>query len=209
MRCDTFREATSARLDGESLPDGITVDALETHLEGCGACATWAADAAHLHREMRVQPARAIPDRTDAILAAVPAASRPRRVREGVRYALFAIGLTQVLLALPILVFASDPDAAIHVTREMGAFELALGVGLLSVAWRPRLAFGLLPFAAALAGAMALTAVVDVAQGQAVALGEAHHLLDLAGVTLLWLLHPRSARTLRHGSGDGTRLASV
>jgi predicted anti-sigma-YlaC factor YlaD len=191
MRCEDCRDAASARLDAEALPDGVTAEDVDSHLETCAECRAWVAGATTLHRTMRVRPAAPVADRTEAILAAVPVTARPRRVREGVRYALLAIGLSQLLLALPALILAEDAQAPVHVAREMGAFELALGVGLLATAWRPRLAAGLLPFAGALAGAMLLTAGIDVAQGEAVAVTEAHHVLDLVGVALLALLHPR------------------
>ncbi|HEU5149360.1 MAG TPA: hypothetical protein VFU19_02615 [Iamia sp.] len=194
MRCEDCRDAASARLDAEALPAGLTDEDVDHHLEGCADCRAWVARATTLHRAVRVRPAASVADRTDAILAAVPASARPRPVREGVRYALLAIGLTQLVLAIPALILAEDASAPVHVAREMGAFELALGVGLLTTAWRPRLAAGLLPFAGALAGAMLLTAGIDVAQGEAVALTEAHHVVDLAGVALLALLHPRHRR---------------
>ncbi len=197
MRCDDFREAASARLDHEDLPAGVTGPGLDAHLEGCADCRAWADTASVLHRQVRVRPAASQPDRTEALLAAVPLSSRPRPVRQGVRYALLAVGLTQLLLALPALFLGTDLDAPVHVAREMGGFELALGVGLLSAAWRPRLATGLLPFAAALAGSLLVTAVVDVVRGQAVAATEAHHVLDLAGVALLWLLQTRPGQALR------------
>ena len=191
MRCEDCRDAASARLDAEALPAGLTDDDVDDHLLGCAECRAWVVRATALHRAVRVRTAPPVADRTDAILAAVPVTARPRPVREGVRYALLAIGLSQLVLALPALVLAEDAQAPVHVAREMGAFELALGVGLLATAWRPRLAAGLLPFAGALAGAMLLTAGIDVVQGQAVALTEAHHVLDLVGVALLALLHPR------------------
>lgn len=199
MRCPDCREALSARLDHEALPPGLDEATVDAHLEACPACTAWAAEATHLHRAVRVRPAQVVPDRTEAILARVPVAARPRPVREAVRYALLAIGLTQLVLAVPALFLAQDAEAPVHVAREMGAFELALAVGLLSAAWRPRLATGLLPFAGALAGAIVVTAGVDVAQGAAVAFTEAHHILDLAGVALLWLLPARPGQALRGG----------
>lgn len=147
-----------------------------------------------LHRRGRIRSVAAVDDRTDAILAGVPVSARPVAAREGVRYALMAIGLTQLLVALPALVAWSTPAVEAHLSREMGAFEMAMAVGLLSAAWRPRLASGLLPFAAALAAAVAFTAVADVIGGNAGAGAEAHHVLDLAGVVLLWLLPIRTRR---------------
>lgn len=197
MRCADCRDAASARLDGEDAPDGTTFAEVDLHLASCAECTAWLDGATALHRAVRVRPAEAVADRTDAILAAVPASIRPRPVREGVRYALFAIGLTQLVIALPALVLAEDASAPVHVAREMGAFELALAVGLLSCVWRPRLAAGLMPFAGALAGAMLLTAGIDIVQGEAVALTEAHHVLDLIGVALLALLERRARPTFR------------
>lgn len=197
MRCSVAREALSARLDGEMLPDGLDDPSLDDHLVGCEGCAAFSARASELHRAVRVRTAGPAVDRTDAILAAVPTTLRPRPVRDWVRYALLAIALTQLILAVPVLLGSAGTQASLHVTREMGAFEMALAIGLLACAWRPRLADGLLPFAGALAGAMALTALIDMTRGDVVAAGEAHHVLDLAGVALLVALHPLRRRPTR------------
>ena len=190
MRCDDVQDAVSARLDGEALPPGFDDAAVDAHLVTCAACAAFAGGAAAQHRALRVRAADPVPDLTGPILAAV-APVAPRPVREWVRYALLAVAATQLVLALPALVLGDDPDASIHVARELGSFDIALAVGLLWAAWQPRRAAGLLPMVAALAGAMALTAVLDVVGGDAPAGGEAHHLLDLAGLVLLWALaHP-------------------
>jgi predicted anti-sigma-YlaC factor YlaD len=70
----------------------------------------------------------------------------------------------------------------------MGSFDVALGIGLLVAAWQPSRAVGLLPFAAALAGTLTITAMLDVAHGRVGMLGEAHHVLDVIGLTVLWVL---------------------
>lgn len=194
MDCDECREALSADLDGEGDPASVT--GASRHLEGCGACRDWEAAAARLHRWVRVRSVESLRDRTDEILAAVPLAVRPRPVREGVRYALLAVGLTQLVLALPALLLADSTAVPVHITREVGAFEVALGVGLLASVWRPRLAAGLLPFAGALAGAMLLTAAIDLFQGRTAAASEGQHLLAMTGVALLASLtrRPRARR---------------
>jgi predicted anti-sigma-YlaC factor YlaD len=76
-------------------------------------------------------------------------------------------------------------------------------VALLVVAWQPRRAAGLLPFALALAGAMALTATLDIVAGHAPASGEALHLLDVIGVGALWLAarSPSGVRWLPRSPG--------
>jgi predicted anti-sigma-YlaC factor YlaD len=204
MECDAVREALSARLDGEDagLPDGP----VDRHLERCRACAAWAEELATLHRMGRVREAEAVPDLSAAILAAhQPAASRARRaglaghrlglgeVISGARWALFVVAMSKLVLAAPAL-FGQDPGATVHVAREIGSFDIALAVGLLVAALQPARAWGLLPLAASLAAVMAGTAVLDVSDGRISTVGQAHHLLDLAGVVLLWMV-AREART--------------
>jgi hypothetical protein len=62
-------------------------------------------------------------------------------------------------------------------------------------------AYGLLPIALALAGCMVITSVIDIINGRVDALGEAHHVLDLVAVVLLWALAgrpmPRIGQRLR------------
>ena len=57
MRCDRFREAASARLDGE--PIGMSSSALDHHLATCANCAAWAAEATRLTRLARLGAGRA------------------------------------------------------------------------------------------------------------------------------------------------------
>jgi predicted anti-sigma-YlaC factor YlaD len=175
---------------------------VDDHLATCTACASWSVAVAAQHRELRVRPAEPVPDLTAAILAAVPPARRPHPVREWVRYALLAVALTQLVIALPALLLGEDTGASIHVAREIGSFDIALAVGLLWVAWQPRRAAGLLPMAVALAATTAIASLIDIGRGVAPAIGEAHHVLDLAGVALLLLLVRRPAhhRPLRPGA---------
>jgi predicted anti-sigma-YlaC factor YlaD len=203
MECAQIREALSARLDGEAgdLPDEV----VDGHLVGCRSCAGWSEELATLHRMVRVREAERVPDLSAAIVAAfVPAhgrttAARPaRRVLLGeqistARWALFVVALTQLVLAGPALLLGKDSGATIHVAREIGSFDVALAVGLLVAAWQPARAWGLLPLAVALVMVMAGTSVLDVLDGRATALGETHHLLDVAGVAFLWIV-AREAR---------------
>jgi predicted anti-sigma-YlaC factor YlaD len=199
--CERFQDALSARLDGEAPPTGLDAEALDAHVAGCAACSAFRVGATAQHRALRVRAAEPVPDLTQRILERLPAASRPQPVREWARYALFAVAATQLVLALPAVLLGEDPGASIHVARELGSFDIALAVGLLWAAWQPRRAAGLLPMAAALAGALLVTGLLDVAHGEAPFSGEAHHLLDLAGLGLLWaLVHPpRPSTPAEHG----------
>jgi predicted anti-sigma-YlaC factor YlaD len=206
MECSHFREAVSARLDGED--PGLPVPILDGHLAGCASCRAWSGELGALHRLVRVRTAEPIPDLTAGIVDAfVPAPRRrtvwrlvPGEVISNARWALFAVALTQLVLAAPALVLGEDAGATVHVARELGAFDVALAVGLLVAAWQPLRAWGLLPVAAALALVMAGTAVLDLVDGRTDTVAEAHHLLDVAGVLLLWLV----AREDRPGAGRRT-----
>jgi predicted anti-sigma-YlaC factor YlaD len=103
---------------------------------------------------------------------------------------------------VPLVLFGRDLGASVHVARELGSWDVALAFGLLYAAWKPDKASGLLPFAAALAGAMMVTAVLDVASGRQSVLSESHHLLEIVGLALLvvlarptWRRSDRSDRT--------------
>lgn len=67
MSCEIWREALSARLDGEDLPAGT--EDLDAHLATCPDCASYAHELEALHRATRLRPAEEVPDRTDVILA--------------------------------------------------------------------------------------------------------------------------------------------
>jgi predicted anti-sigma-YlaC factor YlaD len=67
MKCQSFREAYSARLDNEEM--GLEAAALDAHLASCPACRPWALTADQLTRQTRIIPAPEVPDLTAEILA--------------------------------------------------------------------------------------------------------------------------------------------
>ncbi len=190
MRCSICQDAVSARLDGEDVE--VSLDELDAHVAECAECRRFALDITDVHRLVRVRAAEPVPDLTRSILdATADVAPRPDitsgAARSWSRYGLVVIGLTMLALALPSLVL-HDSGNAIHLTRELSAWDAAFGAGLLFAAWQPGRARGLLPMAAALAGAQVLGSIIDVASGQSPVVSEAHHALELVGVLLLWLL---------------------
>jgi predicted anti-sigma-YlaC factor YlaD len=198
MDCAFYREAISARIDGED--EALEGAALDAHLAVCPACTRWAASASLVTRAARVGPAQSVPDLTAAILAAVPVRTRPRRLVApqpplGVaRLGLVLVGLAQLCLAVPGFL-GDDAGAPVHIAHEQGSWALALAVGLLVVAWRPANAAAMLPFMAVLAGGLALTMAADIAAGRTQAAAEAPHGLAFLGVGLLWVLaHPIPGR---------------
>ncbi len=187
MRCDQSRDLLSARLDGEATADELAV--LDHHLASCVACSDFADALVGLDRTSRLIPAEPVPDLTAVVMAAnAPAMRDPQR--EAARWSLALVALAQLLVALPELLTGSS-GAGVHTTRELGSWSAALAVGLLVAAWQPGRARGMLPLGAVLAGVLTLGAVVDVVTRATAGAGESVHLLEIAGIALLWLLARR------------------
>ena len=199
MDCAQYREALSARLDGEplSLPDGD----LDRHLHACPGCATWVAAATRATRLVRLAPAPEVPDLSARILAAVAAegarASAPARWRRrlagwstsGLRIALAVVGVAQAAIGWPALALGMDTmQAPMHVAHESGAWNLALAVALLVVARRPRYAPGLLPLLGAFVAVLTVVTLPDVVAGYVPASRLAGHLLLVGALALVTLL---------------------
>jgi predicted anti-sigma-YlaC factor YlaD len=193
MRCDQSRDVLSARLDGEATADELAV--VDRHLASCSACSDFAASLTALDRVTRLTPAEPVPDLAGAIMAAnPPVVGDPQR--EAARWGLVVVALAQLVVSLPSLLTGPHGDS-VHTTRELGSWSAALAIGLLVAAWQPARARGMLPLGLALAGVLTLGAGVDIVTGATAGAGESVHLLEVAGVALLWLLarHEDGARS--------------
>ena len=187
LECPTARELISARADGEE-PDALPSSAasLDSHLARCPACRQFEDRVFGLRRVTTMAPAAAPADGATAVLARlnVPDAG----AGEWVRYLLGVVGAVLVAVNVPLLVFGAGADVDTHSSRHLGAFGVALGVGLFIVALRPERARGLLPLAAALGVAMTVGAVADLLAGRSSPVEESTHLVELLGLGLLWVL---------------------
>jgi predicted anti-sigma-YlaC factor YlaD len=191
MQCAPFREAASARLDGEPL--GMPAADLDRHLAGCPGCTAWADAAGAVTRRARLAPAPSVPDLTAAVLGALPrqlpgtaVAARARLLRSALRLALLAVGVAQAGLVWPALSGgAAAMSAPVHVANETGAWNLAVAAALVAVAAAPRLAAGALPFLATAALLIGVATVRDLQAGHVHADRAAAHLLLLAGAVLV------------------------
>jgi predicted anti-sigma-YlaC factor YlaD len=210
MPCSPFREAISARMDGEPL--GMPARALEDHLGTCPSCATWSENAGRTTRRARLAAAPAVPDLTGAVLAALPrelpgaaAAARRRVVDTGLRLALLAVGVAQAGIAWPVLVSgAGAMSAPAHMAHETGAWNLAVAAAFLAVAAAPRLAAGALPFLLSFAALLVPVTLADLGAGHVHADRAAAHLLLVAGVALVsaGAFRARTRRRWRLGVGQ-------
>jgi predicted anti-sigma-YlaC factor YlaD len=211
MYCAQFREALSARLDGEPL--GMPDEDLDRHLRACAGCAAWSAAATRATRLVRLGTAPEVPDLSTRImvaadsaglvggLAASRAAERDARSarRRGqlmvaVRIALAGVAAVQAAIGWPALALGMDTmQAPMHVAHESGAWNVALAVALLAVARRPRYATGLVPLLAAFVGVLTVVSLPDVVAGAVPAGRIADHLLLVGALALVAAL----ARQLR------------
>jgi predicted anti-sigma-YlaC factor YlaD len=198
MTCSQARLALSARLDGED--PGVDPTGLTAHLDGCSACRRWLAAAERLRGAV---PAPAAPDLTVAVLARLAAdrtaagrrTSAVRAHQEWVlRLGLGVFASVQLLLALPGLLGVAGAHPHHEVTAFAAAFLLA--------AFRPALARPYAPVGLVLAGCIALSAVLDLAQGYTTLGHEAAHLLTVVPAAMLVALAYRAGpAVLRPGHG--------
>jgi predicted anti-sigma-YlaC factor YlaD len=200
MRCEPCREIISAHTDGEAAAAEWAL--AQDHLAGCTDCRDYLATSEQLARFTRLRAAEPVPDLTPRIIeaagiradggAAAPDGSL------GIRIVLALTGVLQIAVAVPALILGDDAQLPVHIARHIGSFDVALAVGFIWVALRPRQALaGVLPIAIALVACLTVSSVADVIAGRAAAYGELQHVTDLIGLTALWLL------SLRMGTAGG------
>jgi predicted anti-sigma-YlaC factor YlaD len=193
MTCGECREVLSADLDGEA--SELELEVASEHLARCTACRAFAASAGRLHRQGRLVPAPAVPDLTPDILTAIGTSERSARAASTLRPLRLVLTLVaglEIATALPALVLGDDSGLTAHAARHAGAFALAIGIGFLYAAWRPRRASALLVVAGALVASLVLASVLDVATGHASSLSEVQHAPEVVGLVAAWLLSRRA-----------------
>ena len=109
-----------------------------------------------------------------------------------VRVLLLVVAVQIIAFSLPALVLGDESNTSTHAARHLGAFTAAYGVALLVVAARPARARTMLPVAAVLAGALVITAIVDMVNGHIPLVGETQHIPELISVVLIWMMTVRS-----------------
>lgn len=178
MECETARIEISVAID-----DGTSVSATaETHIAGCASCRRWQEGAHQLRRAtLRSVGETAAPELGNPGL--------PSRfgLHRWIRFVLAWAALWLIVWNLAP-VFSAGSGPSIHLERHQAAFDVALGLAFMFVAWRPDRAYGLVPFAATFTFALSFAAVIDLANGASTLLRESAHLVELFGLALLWIL---------------------
>jgi predicted anti-sigma-YlaC factor YlaD len=206
--CDVWAEAISALADGED--PGIDPRLVQAHLGRCPSCRAFRDQ---LEQVGGAPPRREVPVMPDLSRRVVRLNALADRASHwsAARLALAVVAVQIVVLAVPDLVDRGADGSRAHDSRHLGAFSVAYAVGLLVVVARPARARTVLPVAVVLAGALGITAVVDIARGDVPLVGESLHLPELVSVLLVWLLAVpadrwRRARQARPAAQPALRL---
>lgn len=206
VTCDPWQTAISALADGED--PGVEPRLLEAHLTTCGSCRAFQSFCDANRGRTRIQLSPQMPDLSGRVVKLNRLADRASRW--GVLRAMLAVAALEVIIfSLRALVLGQEEDSSVHAARHLGAFTVAYGVGLLVVAVRPARARAMLPVAAVLAGALAITALIDMVNGEVPLIAEASHLPELISVILVWLLAIPSPRRADRGSVGTVSLRAV
>lgn len=182
-------------MDGEPVDQPAEVS---EHLRGCDACTLWRSQAETLAAQLRDRYSDT-PDLTENVLAAVADGQRQAdrhqlAIRAGrrrlLRWAVGVAAVVQLCLAVPALLTAAGVTevTAIHTSREMASFDIAVAVGFLLAAVRPERAKAFVPVAAVLAVCLGATSLLDVSAGFTGLVDEAGHMVALVQAGLLWAL---------------------
>ncbi|GAB7052173.1 zf-HC2 domain-containing protein [Catenuloplanes indicus] len=209
--CETFRDAISARLDGEETgPD----DALDRHLDGCAGCRAYADDAALVTRMAGLLGGGGTPFAgvDDSVLDALPAPRRrflrPPAMPAGTRRALvpalrvllgllgagqFVLGVAQIsgIAAVQHLHTGVGGASPNHLLNESAAWNLALGAGFAWIALRRGRPGGILPTLTVFVSVLVLLSASDLFAGRVEPIRLVSHGLVLAGYLVVVALTRR------------------
>jgi predicted anti-sigma-YlaC factor YlaD len=185
-------------LDGEE--SVAQRDAIDVHLTTCVACRRFADEAARVTRLARTAVASQEPDVVEAVLAAAPRARRPW-LANALRVLLGLVGLAQVEIAFVGVLTAQsgghgsqgimlEGASVTHFAHESAAWNMALGVGFVWIAWRSSRtsASGMVPTLATFVAVLAALVVLDAVAGRVDPGRFLLHGLVLLGLILLIVL---------------------
>ncbi|OBK22078.1 hypothetical protein A5634_07840 [Mycobacterium asiaticum] len=162
MDCEVAREALSARLDGEREP--VPSARVDEHLAGCAACRTWFDQVAEQAQALRrlVESRPVIAPVGPSRIGSPP--STPRSRLSWQRWALFVVGLTQLVLAGAQafgLSMGLQHHPGNHLLNESTSWSVAVALAMMVAALWTRAAAGLASVLAAFVGVLTVYVVAD------------------------------------------------
>ena len=179
--CTQAIEILSADLDGEA--ELTEVAAATAHAARCMPCRFLRREMLQMDATLRGDPAPPSPDFASLIVDATRRSAKIRRLVA--RVALFVVGLALLADVIPQILSTSS-DA--HMEHHLAVWGLTFSVALLTIALRPSLSRVIRPIATLFALSMLVIAVIDIGRGETPMLAETHHLLEVVGVALIWVL---------------------
>jgi predicted anti-sigma-YlaC factor YlaD len=190
---ELYREALSARLDGEDGPVGRAE--LDAHLAECPACRQWLDDAATVNRLARTAPAMPAIDVTEAVLPAAPGRWRGRLAMV-LRLGLGLIGAAQLVLGVVQISTLEGAEADSthggatpgHLWHESAAWNVAVGAAFLWIAARRGRPLGVIPILTVFIGVLVVLSGADVLAGRVDPLRLASHGFVLVGYLIVLAL---------------------
>jgi len=193
--CEGFREALSARLDGEQEP--VEPAVVDAHLADCADCRRWFEQAALVTRLIRTAPAPPAVDVTEAVVGAAPGQWRGR-LAVTLRALLATLGLVQLVLGLvqattlrphaEVHGITVDGATADHLWHESAAWNIAVGAAFLWVASRRGRPVGIVPILTVFIGVLTLLSATDIVAGRVAAARLVSHLFVLTGYLIVLAL---------------------
>ena len=181
VECTQAIEILSADLDGEA--ELTEVAAATSHAARCVPCRSLRREMMLMDATLRGDPAPTSPDFAPLVVDATRRSARIRRIVA--RLALFVVGLLLLADVVP-QILATSGDA--HMEHHLAVWGLTFSVALLTIAVRPSLSRVIRPIATLFALSMLVIAVIDIGRGETPMLAETHHLLEVVGVALIWVL---------------------
>ncbi|WP_433209819.1 zf-HC2 domain-containing protein [Dactylosporangium sp. CS-047395] len=170
MECERYREALSARLDGED--EAIAPALVDAHLAVCPACRQWEREASAVTRLVRLQPVPGTPPAVESLLAGFKPPKRKlvdkRRLVLALRVLLGLFGLAQFFLGITQAAAAASANhvhGSGHVFHESAAWNVAIGAGFAWIATRRATPAGALPMLTAFVALLALLSTSDLLNG--------------------------------------------
>jgi predicted anti-sigma-YlaC factor YlaD len=214
VECMRYREALSARMDGEDEP--VAPALVDAHMEQCGACRQWQDQAVAATRMVRLWPLDTAPLPAERLLAGFSAAPRRagswaglrgglrgglrdrlrsaavtrRRLVFALRVLLGGFGLAQFVLGIAQAANAATAHAhqAGHVFHESAAWNVAIGAGFAWIATRRASPAGALPMLTAFVALLALLSANDLLAGAVQTARLVSHGFVLAGYAIVLAL---------------------
>jgi predicted anti-sigma-YlaC factor YlaD len=184
VECVRYREALSARIDGED--EAIDPALVDAHLASCAACRDWEREALAVTRLVRLQPMPASPPPVSRLMAGFP--KQRRRLVLVLRALLGAFGAAQFVLGITQAASAATAThlhGSGHVFHESAAWNVAIGAGFAWIATRRATPAGALPMLTAFVALLALLSTSDLMAGTVETTRLISHGFVLAGYAIV------------------------